>query len=232
VTSGRVVELAQRYGLDERAGDQLTALLALIEQDERAPTTVRDPALGVDLHLADSLVALDLAPVRAATSIADIGSGVGFPGLALAVARNECDVRLLESQGRKCAFLEDLLAQVEIANARVICARAEDWSEGLRGHDVVVARALGPQPVVLEYAAPLLRIGGTLVDWRGARVHTEEQRAERAADELGLALVSVERVEPFDAARDRHLHVFTKVRETPTKFPRRAGMARKRQLGA
>jgi 16S rRNA (guanine527-N7)-methyltransferase len=232
VTSERVVELAQRYGFDERVGDQLTALLALIEQDKRAPTTVRDPALGVDLHLADSLVALELAPVRAATSIADIGSGVGFPGLALAVARNESDVRLLESQSRKCRFLEDLLARVEIQNARVICARAEDWSDGLCAHDVVVARALGPQPVVLEYAAPLLRLGGTLVDWRGARVHTEEQRAARAADELGLALVSVERVEPFAAARDRHLHVFTKVRETPSKFPRRAGIARKRQLGA
>jgi 16S rRNA (guanine527-N7)-methyltransferase len=86
--------------------------------------------------------------------------------------------------------------------------------------------------VVLEYAAPLLRLGGTLVDWRGARVHAEEQRAERAADELGLALLGVERVEPFEAARDRHLHLFTKLSDTPATFPRRAGMARKRPLGA
>jgi 16S rRNA (guanine527-N7)-methyltransferase len=231
VTSERVVELRQRYGLGERAGDQLTALLALIEADALAPTTVRDPAQGVDMHLADSLVALQLAPVRAAKSIVDIGSGVGFPGLALAVARSDCDVRLLESQSRKCAFLEALLARVEIPNARVVCARAEEWGGGIGANDVAVARALGPQPVVLEYCAPLLRLGGTLVDWRGARVHAEEQRARRAADELGLALVSVERVEPFEAARDRHLHVYTKVRETPTKFPRRAGMARKRPLG-
>jgi 16S rRNA (guanine527-N7)-methyltransferase len=232
VTSGRIVELAQQYGLDERACDQLTALLDLIEQDERAPTTVRDPALGVDLHVADSLVALDLAPVRAAETIADLGSGVGFPGLALAVARSDCDVRLVESQGRKTAYLEDLLAQVEVPNASVIRARVEEWSGGICAHDVVVARALGPQPVVLEYAAPLLRLGGTLVDWRGARVHAEEQRAERAADELGLALLGVERVEPFEAARDRHLHLFTKARDTPATFPRRAGMARKHPLGA
>jgi 16S rRNA (guanine527-N7)-methyltransferase len=232
VTSGRVVELARQYGLDERARDQLTALLDLIEQDERAPTTVRDPALGVDLHLADSLVALDLAPVRAAETIADIGSGVGFPGLALAVARGDCDVRLVESLGRRTAYLEDLLAQVEVPNARVIHARVEEWSGGICAHDVVIARALGPQPVVLEYAAPLLRLGGTLVDWRGARVHAEEQRAERAADELGLALLGVERVEPFEAARDRHLHLFTKLSDTPATFPRRAGMARKRPLGA
>jgi 16S rRNA (guanine527-N7)-methyltransferase len=232
VTSERVVQLAHRYGLGERAGNQLAALLDLIEQDELAPTTVRDPAHGVDLHLADSLVALNLAPVRTAKSIADIGSGVGFPGLALAVARSECDVRLLESQGRKCSFLKALLAEVEIPNVRVICDRAEDWSGGIGANDVAVARALGPQPVVLEYAAPLLRLGGALVDWRGARVPAEEGRARRAADELGLALVSVERVDPFEAARDRHLHVYTKVRETPAKFPRRAGMARKRPLGS
>ena len=232
VAPRRVDELSALYGLEKQERAQLVALLALIEHDDRAPTTVRDPALGVNLHLADSLVALDLAPVRAAKSIADIGSGVGFPGLALAVARDKCDVRLLESQSRKCAFLEALLAHVEIPNARVICARAEDWSGGIGAHDVVVARALGPQPVVLEYAAPLLRLGGTLVDWRGTRVSAEEQGAERAANELGLALVSVQHVEPFEGARNRHLHVYTKVRETPAKFPRRAGMARKRPLGA
>jgi 16S rRNA (guanine527-N7)-methyltransferase len=227
----RVDELTSSYGLKERQRDQLAALLAFIEQDDRAPTTVRDPDLAVELHLADSLVALDLGPVRDAKSIADVGSGAGFPGLALAVARSECDVRLVESQSRKCAFMKDLLAQVEIPNARVICARAEDWTGGIRAHDVVLARALGPQPVVLEYAAPLLRLGGTLVDWRGTRIPAEEQRATQAADELGLALVGVERVEPFEGARDRHLHVYTKVRETPTKFPRRPGMARKRPLG-
>jgi 16S rRNA (guanine527-N7)-methyltransferase len=85
---------------------------------------------------------------------------------------------------------------------------------------------------VLEYAAPLLRLGGTLVDWRGTRIHAEEQRAAGAADELGLALDGVQRVEPFEGARDRHLHVYTKVRETPAKFPRRPGMARKRPLGS
>jgi 16S rRNA (guanine527-N7)-methyltransferase len=87
------------------------------------------------------------------------------------------------------------------------------------------------QPVVLEYAAPLLRLDGTLVDWRGKRVVAEERAAARAAEELGLALVSIEKVQPFKGARDRHLHLYVKVWETPLKFPRRPGMARKRPLG-
>jgi 16S rRNA (guanine527-N7)-methyltransferase len=230
--SAKLADLADGYGLEARQREQLAAVLALIQGDDRAPTTVRAPALGVELHIADSLVALDVSAVRDAETIADLGSGAGFPGLPLAVARRGCEVRLLESQGRKCAFLEDAITQAGIQNARVVCCRAEDWGAGVSANDVVTARAVGAQPVVLEYAAPLLRTGGTLVDWRGRRDAAEERRAAQAADELGLALVEIEKVRPFEAARDRHLHLYTKVRETPDRFPRRAGMARKRPLGS
>src|SRR5260370_1001444 len=82
-------------------------------------------------------------------------------------------------------------------------------AEGRRcGNDVVVARALAPQTVVLEYAAPLLRLGGSLVDWRGRRARPEEDAAARAAAELGLRRVEIRRVQPFAGARDHHLHVF------------------------
>jgi 16S rRNA (guanine527-N7)-methyltransferase len=224
-------ELADRWGLSQPKLDQLGVILAVLELDDRAPTTVREPARALDAHLADSLVALDVGAVAAAGTIADIGSGAGFPGLALAVAREDCEVSLVESHGRKCGFLDDMVARVKARNVQVVCARAEEWRQGISAIDVVTARAVGPQPVVLEYAAPLLRLGGTLVDWRGRRDTAQERRAERAAEELGLGLVAVERVQPFAAARDRHLYVYEKVTETPSRFPRRAGMARKRPLG-
>jgi 16S rRNA (guanine527-N7)-methyltransferase len=85
---------------------------------------------------------------------------------------------------------------------------------------------------VLEYAAPLLRVGGSLVDWRGALGRREEEAAARAAAELGLRRVDVRRVEPFAGAREHHLHVYLKLHETPARFPRRAGIARKRPLGS
>jgi len=112
-----------------------------------------------------------------------------------------------------------------------VCARAEEWREGFSQNDLAVARALAPQPVVLEYAAPLLRIGGTLVDWRGKRAPEQEHAAERAASLLGLQLEEIRRVTPFAAATDHHLHVFVKVAETPSRFPRKPGIARKRPLG-
>jgi 16S rRNA (guanine527-N7)-methyltransferase len=88
------------------------------------------------------------------------------------------------------------------------------------------------QPVVLEYAAPLLRLGGALVDWRGRRDPEEERSAAIAAELLGLRLESIQRVHPYEGVRDHHLHVYLKVEETPERFPRRAGMARKKPLTA
>jgi 16S rRNA (guanine527-N7)-methyltransferase len=227
----RLVELAEHFGLTPAQRDQLAALLAAIEHDGHAPTAVREPERAVDVHVADSLVALELEPVRAARVIADLGAGAGFPGQPLAVALPASEVHLLESSARKCEFLRGAASQLGLDNVRVVWARAEEWMEGGLAHDVVLARALAAQPVVLEYAAPLLREGGVLVDWRGRRIAAEEAAAERAAAELGLRRVDILATQPFAGARDHRLHIFEKIAVTPPRFPRRAGMARKRPLG-
>jgi 16S rRNA (guanine527-N7)-methyltransferase len=211
--------------------DSLAAILTQLASVDRAPTSVRDPSTAVDVHLADSLAALDLAVMRDAAVVADIGAGAGFPGLPLAVALPALEIRLVESQARKCEFMTALCAAVGIVNARVVQTRVEDWGAGSEAHDAVLARALAPQPVVLEYAAPLLRLGGTLIDWRGRRKAEEEQAAAAAAAELGLERTEIIHVEPYPGAREHHLHLYRKVAATPGRFPRRAGIARKRPLG-
>lgn len=222
--------LAERYHLSERQRAQLEAILLELATDERSPTTVRDPLSATDVHLADSLVALGVETLSSAERIADLGSGAGFPGLALAVALPAAEVRLVESQGRKCVFMEGLVARAEVANAHVVCARAEVWEQGVGANDVVLARALAAPAVVVEYAAPLLRLGGTLIDWRGRREPEAERVGLAAARQLGLDLAEICRVEPYEGARDHHLHIYLKSRATPSGFPRRAGMARKRPL--
>jgi 16S rRNA (guanine527-N7)-methyltransferase len=223
--------LADRYGLSPAQQVQLGAVLDALERDPRAPTSVRAPERALDVHVADSLVATELAEVRAAESLVDIGSGAGMPGVVLAVALPGCEVRLLESQRRKCVFLEDLLGIVAVGNAKVVCARAEEWPAGRERHDVASARALGAQPLVLEYAAPLLKLGGVLVDWRGRRDPEEERAAVRAGELLGLERREVVPVTPYPRAEDLHLHVWAKLSATPERFPRRPGIARKRPLG-
>lgn len=222
----------ERYALSSPQLAVFETLLEELEHDAHAPTTVRERAEAAKTHVADSLVALEVDRLRDARVLADVGAGAGFPGLALAVALPDADVRLVESQRRKCEFLRRLLAAARIGNATVVCERAEQWTTGLGANDAVLARALAPQPVVLEYAAPLLRLHGVLVDWRGRRNEAEERAARSAAATLGLRLLEIRAVAPFAGASDRHLHVFVKQDETPARFPRRTGVARKRPLGS
>ena len=226
-----LAELAGRFALGAHQRAQLEALLAKLEADGHAPTGVRERQHALEVHVADSLVALELPELRRARSLADLGSGAGMPGAVLAVALPGCEVRLVESQSRRCGFLRELLRAAELANASVVCGRAEQWRAGLGAQEAVTARALAPQPVVLEYAAPLLVLGGVLVDWRGRRDGEQERAAGRAAERLGLELAEIRQVDPYPRARELHLHVFAKRAETPAGFPRRPGVARKRPLG-
>lgn len=228
----RIRALAERYGLAAQAEQRLGELHRILAEDPLAPTTIRDPAKVVDDHLADSLVALELDQIRSATALADLGSGAGVPGLPLAISLPEATVALVESAARKCAFIERAVAECGLANARTVHARAESWPEGLEAFDVVTARALAPLDVVVEYAAPLLMLGGTLVAWRGRRDREAEVAAARAAAKVGLEPLEVRLVYPYRGAESRHLHLMSKVSATPEDFPRRPGMARKRPLGA
>ena len=206
-------------------------MLDRLAGDPRAPTAVKDRAEALDRHLADSLVGLELEAVRNARVAADLGSGAGLPGLVLAAALPRLEVRLVEAQQSKCSYIATLIAAMGLANARVVCARAESWQDGGEAHDLVTARALAPQAVVLEYAAPLLRQGGRLVEWRGRRDTAEEARARRAAQELGLAPVEVRPVEPFPGAGPPPARLREGGSDACARFPRRPGVAARRPLG-
>src|SRR5690242_10056013 len=119
----KLAELGSRFGVDTAP---LARVLELQAKDPAASTTVRDPEIAADRHVADSLVALDLQPVRDARSITDLGSGAGWPGLALAAALPEARVSLVESAIRHCRYLERAIDVSGLRNARVIHARAEE----------------------------------------------------------------------------------------------------------
>ena len=221
----------ERWGLPAGAEEQLEELARLVAADQGAPTTVREPQRILEDHLADSLVALELDHVNWEGRIADLGAGAGFPGLPLAIARPQASIGLVESNTRKCDFLRGAVRRLELDNAEVVRERAEQWRDGLDSCDVVVARALAALPVVAEYAAPLLRIGGSLVAWRGRRDPVEETMGAIAAAELGLEPLDAIAVSPYPEALHRHLHVMVKVTATPPRFPRRPGVARKHPLG-
>ena len=162
--------------------------------------------------LDDALRAVEL--VRSLPGpIVDVGSGGGSPGIPLAVALPERELTLLESQRRKCDFLERWAPP----NARVVQGRAEEQETDAYG--VAVAKALAPPPVAAEWCLPLVRPGGAVVLW-------VSPSADRAA--VARVAARVGGGEPEDRAG---LLVIPKLEATPPGFPRRVGVARKRPLG-
>jgi 16S rRNA (guanine527-N7)-methyltransferase len=227
----RLTDLLGRYPRARGAESALTELLRLLAQP-RAPTAVHDPDRGVDIHIADSLVGLEVPEVQNADVIADLGAGAGLPGLVLAAVLPKARVILIEAAARKCEFLRSAATAMGLDNAEVVWARAEEWTDGIGRCDAVAARALAAMPVLCEYAAPLLRQDGVLVAWKGAVSETEAADEAAAAQHLGLRAEPVRSVVPFAGSERRTLRVLRKVSPTPPNYPRRAGIATKRPLSA
>ena len=234
VSRETLAALAGRWGLAPDAPDRLAALLIALAGEPDPHTTVSEPHRAIDVHIGDSLVALDVAALRGASRIVDIGAGAGFPGLPLAVALPGAEVDLVEAATRKVAVIERLAAAAGVHNARAVHARAEEWAAGAGAgrYDVATARAVAPLSVLVEYAAPLLVPGGLFLAWKGAPAREEVEDGAAAAGELGLEPIEVRPVQPFGSAEQLHLYLYSKVADTPAGFPRRPGRAAKRPLGA
>jgi 16S rRNA (guanine527-N7)-methyltransferase len=176
-------------------------------------TAIRDPAKAWRVHVEESLAALPLV-TRFEGPLVDVGSGGGAPGIPLAAALPDREVTLLEASERKCAFLEE--ASREFGNVRVVRGRAEEQEPDRFG--VAVAKALAPPPVAAEWCLPLVAAGGAALLYVGP-----------SADLAAVARVAVQL-----AAGPPELHegllLVPKLGPTPTGFPRRPGMARKRPL--
>jgi 16S rRNA (guanine527-N7)-methyltransferase len=213
----------------EPALERLAELLA----GPRAPVSRASGGSAREVHIRDSLNGLEFESLVRADRIGDLGSGAGLPGLVLAAALPDARVDLIESSSRKCRFISEALEAMALGNAEVVCERAEAWAagEGAEAYDAVTARALGPLAVLAELASPLLRTGGVLLAWKGARDREEEATAARAGERLAMEPLEVRSVEPYPGSRDRHIHLLRKNGPTPEGLPRRPGMAAKRPFG-
>lgn len=218
--------------LGGRARGQLQVVLTLLAEERASVSSVVDRRAW-QVHVADSLTGLEVPELRAATLIADVGAGAGFPGLVLAVARPGARVDLIESVGRKCEFMRRAISGAEIANATVRQARSEDWAAAAGGdaYDAVTARAVGRLSTLAELASPLLKPNGVLVAWKGKRDEDEECQLERAADSLAMSPEAILDVGDRAGSEHRHLHVIRKSGPTPPNLPRNPGIAKKRPKG-
>jgi len=226
--------------LDGEALARLAVVLDLLASDPASLSSIRDPADGWRVHVADSLSGLESITAAAGSEprIADIGAGAGFPGLVLAVALPRARVDLIESVRRKCEFMRRALSACGLENARVVHERSEDWAKspppvgGREGYGVVTARAVGRLSTLAELASPLLRASGVLVAWKGRRNPGEEEELALAAEQLAMSPSEISTAPAYAGVGNRHLHLIRKVAGTPSGLPRRAGIAKKRPAGS
>lgn len=206
--------------LPEHTADALCAFgQAVIEQNKVMNlTAITDPVQVAKLHLLDSLTltrCLDLKGKR----LIDVGCGAGFPGVPIAIASPETDVTLLDSLGKRVAWLEQTLPELGIS-AQCITARAEEAVADRRErYDVAVSRAVARLNILLELLAPYVRVGGYVAALKGAAAQQELDECKNAMAKLGLKLESVTHFDVEGA--DHAVILLRKVAHTPGCYPRR-----------
>ena len=192
---------------------------AVVEQNKVMNlTAITEPAQVAKLHLLDSLTLLTLEDLRF-KRIIDVGCGAGFPGVPVKIACPEAELTLLDSLGKRMAWLERILPELGV-EAECVTARAEEAVQQRREqYDVATSRAVARLNVLLELTAPYVKVGGKVLAMKGSAAMEELEEAKNAIRLLGLKLKKVEKF-PIDGT-DHSVIVLEKVAPTPAKYPRR-----------
>lgn len=192
---------------------------AVVKQNEVMNlTAITEPAQVAKLHLLDSLSVLKTADLKGKRLI-DVGCGAGFPGVPVKIACPEVDLTLLDSLGKRMAWLEQVLPTFNV-EAECVTARAEEFAARRReSYDFATSRAVARLNILLELTAPFVKVGGAVLAMKGSAAREELAEAKNAISKLGLQL---ERVEDFPADGTAHsVIVLRKVKPTPVQYPRR-----------
>jgi 16S rRNA (guanine527-N7)-methyltransferase len=184
-------------------------------------------------HFLDSFTAIAVRAWTGRERVIDVGSGAGFPGLALRIAMPDLTLTCVESVGKKARFIEETSALLGLNDVEVRNERAETLarvSDRRASYDVGTARAVGTLAACAEYLLPFLRIGGDAIVWKG-KVDAELPAARKALASVGgelAAIVSTLQLGVGDVLPGRNLVVMRKTRPSPERFPRPSAEARRR----
>ncbi len=218
--TGETLEKLNRYGE------------MLVDWNGRMDLTSVPPEEMGERHFLDSLLPLTaegLFPPE--ISVIDVGTGAGFPGLAIAMARPDCRVTLLEAMQKRCQFLRAVCDELKLANARVIQDRAEVLGRSAdhrERYDRAVARAVAPLNVLCEYLLPFVKPGGMALCWKGPGAADEMPDGAFAAQALGGEMGDMLEL-PWGGARHGVVPIL-KTGETAPQYPRKNGIPAKRPL--
>ncbi|MBM7624309.1 16S rRNA (guanine(527)-N(7))-methyltransferase RsmG [Sporohalobacter salinus] len=189
-------------------------------------TAIDDPEQIVVKHFLDSISCASAIDLTSEEKIIDLGTGAGFPGIPLKILYPSLELTLLDSTKKRITFLKNLVRKLGLDKIEFIHGRAEDYGqkkEYRQGFDIVISRAVASLNILSEYSVPFLKPSGSFLAQKGAKVKEEVVEATRAIEVLGAEIYDVVPINlPYTDA-ERNLVIIDKIRETPLKYPRKAG---------
>jgi 16S rRNA (guanine527-N7)-methyltransferase len=230
-------EAQQLFGV-HLTGRQTIALLTyereLLEWNQKYNlTAIRDEEGVRTKHFLDSFSCIQAWKANPPVRLVDVGSGAGFPGLPLKILYPSVQVTLVESVGKKVAFLQHIVETLNLDGVEVIKARAEEVGQAAvhrEKYDWAVARAVANLRVLSEYLLPLVRVGGTMLSQKGESGPAEAHSAEKAIRLLGGRVRQLLPVTLPGVVEERYLVLVDKVAATPPVYPRKPGVPTKNPL--
>lgn len=196
-------------------------------------TAITEPDEVAVKHMIDSLLAYDDS--FKGKTLADVGTGAGFPGIPLKIYCPELNVVLIDSLGKRLKFLQNVITELELDNICCEHMRAEDAGKNKshrEKYDLVTARAVARLSVLSEYCLPLVKKGGLFIALKGSKFTEEIEEGRAALKILGGKLLSSEQVKLPGLDDGRAIVKIAKIKSTPAQYPRKAGTPEKEPLGS
>lgn len=205
----------------------------LLEWNEKFNlTAITDEREIILKHFVDCL-AISAGAELAGKKIIDVGTGAGFPGVPVKIAFHDTQMTLLDSLNKRITFLEELKNKLGLENVTCIHSRAEDGGadKNLReGFDLCISRAVANLAVLSEYCLPFVKVGGCFISMKGPDVKDELNESEKAIKVLGGEVKEVKLINIPETDINHSLIIIKKIKPTPSKYPRKAGKAKKEPI--
>ena len=204
----------------------------LLEWNEKINlTAITEPNEVILKHFVDSLTINKYIGDNA--RLIDVGTGAGFPGIPLAIVNEKIAITLLDSLNKRINFLNEVKAKINLKNVETIHSRVEDFGQDKNQrekYDVATSRAVAPLNILIEYLLPLVKVGGKCICMKGSNAEEEIENARNAIRILGGEIEKIEEIELPESDIKRTIIIIKKLKETPNKYPRKAGLPSKEPI--
>ncbi len=230
-----LIEKSKKIGVEineEEANKFYNYMNLLLEWNEKINlTAITAPNEVILKHFVDSITINKY--IEDKNTIMDIGTGAGFPGIPLKIINKDKKFTLVDSLNKRINFLNEVSKELKLENIECIHARAEELAVNSNYRekcDIVTSRAVARLATLLEYMLPFVKVGGKCICMKGANIEEELEEAKKAIEVLGGEIEVVERFCLPDTDMERNIVVIKKVKNTPNKYPRKAGMPSKQPI--